>query len=317
MSLYISVVVCTYNRSDLLKSCLHSLNEQTINRNQYEVIIVDNNSTDQTEEVADSFTKQYINFRYCKELKQGLSHARNRGYKEACGKYVAYVDDDCKLPEQWLAVAKEIIDKVSPSVLGGPFFPFYLTPKPLWFRDEYESGQYIKSNVAHVLQQNEYLSGGNIFFQRVLLESLEGFDVNLGMSGKKMAYGEETALQKRIRNTKPDALIYYAPNLYAYHLVRPEKMVFKSIVRQRFTNGRYRWLVLQCDSSMEGQLHIFAKAVYALFAIVWKIIYGMFMRDRVQYPYFQNYFYECGLRHVVQMGQLYEQFKYLRKTRNM
>src|SRR3972149_4868765 len=316
MSLYISVVVCTYNRSDLLKSCLHSLNEQTINRNHYEVIIVDNNSTDQTEEVANSFTKQYINFRYCKELKQGLSHARNRGYKEACGKYVAYVDDDCKLPEQWLVVAKEIIDKASPSVFGGPFSPFYNTSKPAWFQDCYESGGHIRGNDARPVEQNEYLSGGNIFFKRMLLESLEGFDVNLGMSGKKMAYGEETALQKRIRNTKPDALIYYAPNLYAYHLVRPEKMVLKSIVRQRFINGRHRWLVLQCDSSMKGQLHIFAKAVYALFAIAWKIIYGMFMRDRVQYPYFQNYTYECGLRHVVQMGQLYEQFKYLRKTRN-
>ncbi len=83
MSTFISVVVCTFNRANMLATILQSLCEQSIETSEYEVVVVDNNSTDDTREVVDEFHRCFSNIRYCSESKQGLSHARNRGWREA------------------------------------------------------------------------------------------------------------------------------------------------------------------------------------------------------------------------------------------
>ncbi|MGD8380729.1 MAG: glycosyltransferase, partial [Syntrophobacterales bacterium] len=92
----ISVIVCTYNRAELLGGTLRTLCHQTLDTSEYEVIVVDNNSTDNTREVVDEFCRRSSNVRYCFEPQQGLSHARNQGLQEAKGKYVAYIDDDAR-----------------------------------------------------------------------------------------------------------------------------------------------------------------------------------------------------------------------------
>lgn len=105
----ISVVVCTFNRADILPLALQSLCEQTPHHDQTEIIVVDNNSPDNTRQVVDEFIEKYPNIRYCFEPIQGLSHARNRGWREARGEYVGYLDDDAKAPPEWLhsAIAQE------------------------------------------------------------------------------------------------------------------------------------------------------------------------------------------------------------------
>ena len=126
----ISIVICTQNRADLLADLLQTLSKQDLFRAFYEVIVVDNDSKDRTRRVAEDFCHKYENARYCIELQHGLSYARNRGMLEAKGEYVGYVDDDCKLPAQWLTVAKEIIDQIAPAIFGGPTYPFYNSQKP-------------------------------------------------------------------------------------------------------------------------------------------------------------------------------------------
>jgi len=81
----LSVIICTYNRAELLKNVLQDVCEQTLADSEFEVIVVDNHSTDQTRAVAESFSQRYPNIRYCFEAQQGLSHARNRGWREARG----------------------------------------------------------------------------------------------------------------------------------------------------------------------------------------------------------------------------------------
>ena len=105
----ISVVVCTQNRADLLVDLLPTLCEQNLSTAFYEIIVVDNDSTDRTRLVVEDFCRNYDNVRYCMELQHGLSYARNRGWREAKGEYICYVDDDCKIPTHYLSTAKEII----------------------------------------------------------------------------------------------------------------------------------------------------------------------------------------------------------------
>ena len=90
----ISVIICTFNRSYLLKTCLDALIKQSATWSEFEVIIVDNNSLDDTSIVATEFTSKYPHFRYVVESQIGLSFARNTGFKNARTEWVLYIDDD-------------------------------------------------------------------------------------------------------------------------------------------------------------------------------------------------------------------------------
>jgi glycosyltransferase involved in cell wall biosynthesis len=311
MSVLTSAVICTFNRAELLEVALESVCQQTLDRSLYEVIVVDNNSTDNTHDVVAGFD-HYGNVRYCSEKRQGLSHARNRGWQEARGKYVGYIDDDCKAPADWLAVAREVIGRLSPAVLGGPYLPFYVTPRPAWFKDSY--GSSYKVEVARPLAQNEYLGGWNVFFRRSLLEELDGFDACFGMCGDSLGYGEETVMQRRIRANRPDELIYYDPKLYVYHLVSPKKMSLRWIARQRFVDGRYSYLVFLRDTrGAPSRDRLLRAMIRTLLAFFGEIMRGVLKRDRALYPYTQNYVYEHAFVHLRQLGQLYERLKGLPK----
>ena len=308
ISSIISVIVCTYNRCDILNDCLQSLVYQTLNKQLFEVIVVNNNSTDETQSIAECFAIIEPNFKVVIEPNQGLSHARNHGWNEAHGEYVAFIDDDCIVPTQWLSIAKDIVDQKSPGVFGGPYFAFYNSPKPLWFKDAY--GSRIQGDNARALGDDEYLDGGNIFFRRSLLHGLGGFDTHLGMSGKKIAYGEETALLRLVRVKRPDQLIYYDPGLYVYHLVQAKKMNLTWAMRSRFSAGRYSYRIFRENSNDTGlgQPSFKRKRFLIYYDFGIDLLKGIFRRDREKYPYFQNYLFERVFIIIEKMGSLYEQF---------
>ena len=310
----ISVVVCTYNRSDLLVGALRTLCEQTLDRSCYEVIVVNNNSTDNTRDLTEQFCRRYPNVRYCLESKQGLSHARNCGWQEANGEYVAYIDDDCKVPEHWLAVAKDIIERFSPGVFGGPFYAFYNTHKPRWYKDSYGSHVPFKEEKALNSQESVKIFGGNMFFCRALLEALGGFDVKLGMCGEKIAYCEETALILHISNTMTDELIYYDPRLYVFHLVRQKKMTVRWFVCSWFTIGQYSNYCSDLPQS-NGRLQLLKQIARQLSVITKNLAHGALRRNRTLYPYFQNYLHERTHQHLFKFGKLCGQYQQMRGRR--
>jgi glycosyltransferase involved in cell wall biosynthesis len=305
----ISVVICTFNRADLVANALQTLCEQTIDKPDYEVIVVDNNSKDNTQAVTEDFCRSYPNIRYCFETKQGLSYARNRGWREAKGAYVAYMDDECKVPAQWLTVAKQIIERLAPAVFGGPYFGYLNSPPPRWWKMSYESFEL--SENARSLETGEYVRGGNIFIQRRVLERLGGFSTDLGMSGEKIGYGEESQLQRHIRATMPDDFIYYDPELYVYHLVRPEKMTLRWILYSHFVASRHSYHVFRDKNAHEIRPPLFrlmAQAVITTFRFFWDFIVAVLRRDRKRYPYLQNYLYENTVEHLHTLGSIYERY---------
>ncbi|MGV7223720.1 MAG: glycosyltransferase [Nitrospinales bacterium] len=305
----ISVVICTYNRAELLVDALQTLCEQTINKSLYEVIVVDNNSRDNTRTVTKDFSQRFPNIKYYFEIRQGLSHARNRGWQEANGPYVAYIDDDCKVSSQWLRIAIEIIHQIEPVAFGGPYYPFYNSPKPNWWKDWYEAFEL--SLEPRPLRRLEYLRGGNIFFRRQVLEDLCGFDTVFGMSDKNLGYCEETELQRRIRETMPNELIYYDPRLQVFHLVRPEKMTSRWILNSSFACGRHSYNVFQNKSSKvirPIKLKLLIKACVTLLFFLTDMLVGVLRCDRRQYPYLQNYLYEHTVKYVGVLGEIYEQY---------
>jgi glucosyl-dolichyl phosphate glucuronosyltransferase len=133
----ISVCVYTHNRARLLPRVLESICAQTLPQSEFEVIVVDNRSTDDTCSVVEGFFRRILNLRYLYEEKIGSAVARNRCWREASGEQVAFIDDDGKAPPDWLRVAAKVIRELAPDLFGGPIYPFYEAPKPDWFRDDY------------------------------------------------------------------------------------------------------------------------------------------------------------------------------------
>lgn len=220
-SLLISVVVCTYNRAQLLHSCLQSLDRQTANKRLYEIIIIDNNSTDDTQQIVRTFAKRRHNIRLVAEKKRGHSYARNAGWKNAKGRYVAYIDDDAFADRNWI---EEIISftKKFPAVgvFGGPYKRHFLTPPPYWFPDGYGTLD-LGRKIKQIHPPKEWLTGTNMIFQKDIFKKYSGFDTRFGMKGKNTVYGEETDLMLRLH--KSGEQIYYVPMINVSHLVADYK----------------------------------------------------------------------------------------------
>ena len=309
----ISIVVCTYNRVVVLKDVLQTLAEQTLDDSFFELIIVDNNSSDGTDKVAREFCSNHQNMRYILERQQGLSCARNRGWQEGKGEYIAYVDDDCKIPNQFLEIAKSIIEKEAPIVFGGPAFAFYNSEKPYWYKDEY--GSHEPFSEVRVLTKDEChkIFGMNMFFRRFVLEDVGGFDPKLGMIGNKVAYCEETALLLRVAKKFPDYKYYYDPELYVYHLVQQERMSVAWLVKATISLGRYSIFCSEMELPLTADRLMLSKMLVKQGILIAKdIARGILRRDRERYNYFQNYVFERTYKHLFKLGKLYEHFLQLK-----
>jgi len=294
----LSIAICTYKRAGLLSQALPTVLEQDAPLETHEVIVVDNANDPATYELVESWQNSHPNLRYVNETQTGISNARNRGWQEAQGKYVGYLDDDCKAPAGWVRSALEIA-KLGYEAFGGPYHAFYNTPKPAWFRDAY--GSHVQGERARALEVGERLDGGNMFIRRDILAQLGGFQADLGMKGGQIAYGEETDLFNRLRTQMPKAVLYYAPAVFVYHLVRPEKFNLWNLPRWRFSSGMYAGKIRQDKVRMRAP-----RAVYHLLGTCIKLAKSLLLdlplRDRKHYPFFQNYLFEKTMTYFGELG---------------
>jgi glucosyl-dolichyl phosphate glucuronosyltransferase len=303
----ISIVVPTYNREKLLDSLLYSICIQSIDKSEYEVIVVDNNSTDSTKNVVERYVSEFKNIKYINEVVQGNPSARNKGLKDTTGKYVAYVDDDCKFPDTWLSEAKNIIEEFSPAVFGGPLYPFYTNEKPKWFKDLY--GTYTLGNISTILE-TDFLFGANIFFRRELLVSSIPFNVSMGRIGKNRGYGGEIGPQQYIRTHMPQEKFYYSVNLYGYHWVNPNIISLRGRMRERFSMGIATYRLFHEHKSKEYNNVIFFKSfIHLTKKFLIKSIKGILYRDKRMYAYYKNYLYEDAFDYFRQLGKIYEKHR--------
>jgi glycosyltransferase involved in cell wall biosynthesis len=309
--MYISVVICTYNRADLLIIAIDSLLKQSLDAVEFEILIIDNNSKDTTQRVGLAYAKNHKNVTYFLEEKVGLSHARNRGYLEAKGNYVAYADDDCNLPIDWLLNAKNVILDKDYAVLGGPVYPFYVDRKPSWYKDTYELYEF--GNVARFLNNDELLIGCNIIFRKDVLYQFNGFNPEFGMTGNTIGYAEEADLQIRIRTALLNEAIFYDPKLYVNHLVRFEKTTLAWLIKSFYARGKHNFFLRRRSKDLPkyANKHIVLPKLLSVYAkITIYMIFGLLFRSRKTYPNFKNFLYERIQGHIKKLGFLKTYYKY-------
>ena len=230
----LSIIICTYNRADILTYCLNSISKQNISQDYFELIVVDNNSTDSTQDVCNLFSKKFKNFKYIEEKQIGLSYARNTGYLNAKADWVAYIDDDAKLRLNYISEAINTIQNYTFDVIGGKYLAWYLFGKKKWLNDKFGVFKDLRSSIGFV--KKGYVAGGNMIIRKVILETLNGFDTDLGMAGNKIGYGEETFFQDKLR--KQGFVIWYNPNLIIDHLVGKHKLKLSWHLKSAYAFGR-------------------------------------------------------------------------------
>ncbi len=305
----VSIVICTHRRFNLLVGAVLSLVDQTASPDSYEVVVVDNDHKPNLEvQKIVSNVSSKISIRYLHESKLGLSHARNAGGKHASSDYIGYMDDDAKANPKYIETFLKDLHECTPDILGGPYYPFYLDSKPVWFLDHYGSSSL--GEEPRYLTSREYLCGGNIVFRRVLLDSLGWFNPNFGMTGKKMSYGEETLVMIDAWKTNPHLKVYYDPNLFVYHLVPKKKMAvwYQLLIPFKAQEVQaYFWM-----SEFE-KLYVQKKVIFIFLYHVLKLIFISFplliFRDRQKSPFWQNYCIEKLYRPVSLIGSNYRMSK--------
>lgn len=237
----ISVVICTYNRAQMLVESIRAIINQNFPSNGFEIIIVDNNSSDNTKQIVEKFLpRSKVSIRYLFEGKQGLSFARNTGINAASGEIVAFVDDDIDAGNDWLTAVVEAFSSSHVACVGGPIRPIWLVEKPKWLTEQWypflSVSEFEAAKVSGDFIGPNYPWGANIAFRRLVLNELGGFPTNLGRIGKTLLSGEEVALCMKIEEC--GYRIAYAPNAIIYHKIPPERLTKRWFYKRTYWQGR-------------------------------------------------------------------------------
>jgi len=238
----ISVILCTYNRSG---SLVHALESVAASRMQdaadWQVLIVDNNSKDDTRDVADSFCRREPNhFRYVFEARQGKSFALNRGIREAFGDVLAFIDDDIIVEPNWLSeLTRPLSDPQWAGTGGRVYLPKNFSP-PSWMA--IDGDQSLLSILALFDQGSEpcLLSkapiGNNMAFRKEVFAKYGGFRTDLGpVPGSEIRY-EDTEFGSRVM--RGGEKILYVPSAVVRHAVEERRLKKEYFLTYHFDYGR-------------------------------------------------------------------------------
>jgi len=198
----IEVAICTWNRSPLLQQTLSRLERLRADDVDWQLLVVDNNSTDATADVLRSFARR-LPLRSVFEPNPGLSNARNRAVSEVRGEYLVWTDDDVLVDEGWLeAYARAFRRWPDAAFFGGPVEPWFENTPPTWLVDHWPTVA-----VAYAVRQfgdepfpfdtSRVPYGANCAF-KAEVQRAHTYDPSLGRRPDSHVSGEEADLMRRL-----------------------------------------------------------------------------------------------------------------------
>ncbi len=235
----LTVLVCTHNRADLLRGALESLEDQNLDRTRFEVLVVDNASTDATSTVvAECAARAMIDIRSVRETELGLDAARNRGVREAAGEIVAFLDDDARARQDWAAEVLEGFERHDVPILGGRVDLVWEVPRPVWFSDALLRYLIHCDRGPEVVPVTSppWLYGTNVAIRKSLFQEIGLFRLDLDRKGESLMGGGDTEFFERAHAR--GHRILYLPSLVVRHLV-PASRLTRAFFRERLLYSGY------------------------------------------------------------------------------
>lgn len=244
MEIVISVVIPTYNRRHSLSRCLEALENQSLSRDKFEVIIVNDGSSDDTKEFLSGYNSSSgLNLVIFNNENQGPAVSRNMAIKAAKGEFIAFTDDDCVPQERWLKDLLEEFPK-NPKCAG-------VGGKILRLHDTVLS-RYIDeiTPLDHQTEENEinFLVTANAMYRRSVLLEVDGFDTRFLWAG-----GEDPELSMRITN-----LGYYLKITGNALVKHDHRATLKSIYKTNYNYGKGMKMI----EDMHGENHNIKVRIY-------------------------------------------------------
>jgi glycosyltransferase involved in cell wall biosynthesis len=240
----ISVVICTYNRCRSLQRALESLIHLIVPPSLFwELIVVDNHSSDQTKEVVEAFAKKSdFPVIYIWEEIRGSSEARNAGIRQSQGEVISFLDDDVIVSPDWLAETWKAFTLLTAVCIGGKaLLPPDLT-FPRWWDHSYD-GPIGKCDLGDQVMFNQTANlniiGANVSFRRFVFDKYGFLSTKLSRRGNNLVMGEDSDFIRRLRAHGEYAAYY--PKSIVYHVPSESRMRVSYMSRWYFRRGEWEW----------------------------------------------------------------------------
>jgi glycosyltransferase involved in cell wall biosynthesis len=224
----LTAIICTYNRAKYIGNLLESIAANDLEKNEYEILLVDNNCTDNTREVCEAFAKSHkdVHFRYVTEPEQGLSAARNKGIKEAKGNVIVYIDDDALVDPHYLRTYAEWF-AAHPQTMacGGPIEPVYETQEPDWMTPYTKALLTAWMNYGDKVREypkGRFPGGGNAAYRKEVFDKVGLFNTALGRKGNSLMASEEKDIFDKMHALGMQVL--YLPTPVLHHIIPQAKL---------------------------------------------------------------------------------------------
>lgn len=223
----LSIIISTYNNAASLLRTLDSVAKQDYDKKEWECVIVNNNSTDDTAARVAAFIKEHsdLNIRLVEESQQGLSFARNRGIAESKGRFVAFIDDDETINEGFVSAYIDVFHNHGAFVAAGALKVCYDSKRPKWmshYTEKMIANPFDLGNSVVTITKSVTPTGGNMAFNRDVFNLYGNFDTDLGRKGGELFGGEENDIFARIRDL--GERVFYVPQAIAYHHIADRKL---------------------------------------------------------------------------------------------
>jgi len=235
-----SVVVCTRNRATLLDVALSSLAGQSVDPARFEVLIVDNASTDATPQIVSRWrSAARFECRHIVEDRLGTAHARNRGIAEARGRVVAFLDDDARAESEWLGHLLRVLDEERVCGAGGRITLEWESPRPRWLTEPHLLALLAEFDLGDVpcrVERFPYLVGTNMAFLAELFARVGGFSAELERRSATVIGMEDVEFCHRaVQAAGPLA---YEPRAVVHHFVPDHRATLGFLLRRSYADGR-------------------------------------------------------------------------------
>ena len=281
----ISVVICTYNRDKFIGEALNCLAKQTLTPDAFEIIIVDNNSTDNTASICKDFIAAHpeLNIRYVLESNKGLSFARNRGIAEAKAPVITYIDDDAEVTPRFLQSIINFMQADKTVIgIGGKVIPKYSESKEPEWMSKYLNGLVgmidYGDNPKRFDSTMKYPAGCNMTYTKDILKQAGGFNNQLTFrSDDKYIFYQVSRLSGNI---------FYLPQALLYHNIDNDRLTFTNFKKLFLKSGNEEKIRVRSE---KGRLSVINKffelifktsasvAIYILYALKGKELKGRYI----------------------------------------